>query len=60
MQAHDTPPGSWPIHEAIAVAFSEFAARFGEDVLWHAFSELTENRDAVLAQQAELASELDS
>lgn len=60
MQADDSQPDSWSIHEAIAVAFTEFSERFGEDVLWRAFAELTQHRETIMAQQAELGSELDS
>lgn len=60
MQADDSQPDSWSIHEAIAVAFTEFSERFGEDVLWRAFAELTQHRETIMAQQAELGGELDS
>lgn len=59
---HTIPHGSqhsWSIHEALAVAFTAFTERFGEDVLWHAFAELTLRREATLAQHAELTDELE-
>ena len=54
-----TTPHSWGIHEALAVAFTAFTERFGEDTLWHAFEALTLRREATLAQHAELADELE-
>ena len=51
--------GSWSIHEALAIAFTAFTERFGEDTLWRAFEALTLRREATLAQHAELADELE-
>lgn len=50
---------SWSIHEAIAVAMTEFKNRFGDDVLWYAFQALTLHRDSALTEHAQLAEELD-
>ena len=50
--------GSWSIHEALAIAFTAFTERFGEDTLWRAFEALTLRREATLAQHAVLAHEL--
>lgn len=58
---HTIPHGtqhSWSLHEAIAVAFSAFTERFGQETLWHAFEALALRREATLAQHAELAHEL--
>ena len=59
---HTIPHGtqhSWSLHEALAVAFSAFTERFGQDTLWRAFEALTLRREATLAQHAELADELE-
>lgn len=50
---------SWSLHEALAVAFTAFTERFGEDTLWLAFEALTLRREATLAQNAEIADELE-
>lgn len=58
---HTIPHGtqhSWSLHEALAVAFTAFTERFGQDTLWRAFEALTLRREATLAQHAELVHEL--
>lgn len=60
MQPHDTEtPISWSIHEALAIAYEEFANRFGPDLLWRAFELLTRDREASLEAHAHIAAELD-
>ena len=59
MQTNDQDQHSWSIHEALAVAFTAFTERFGEDVLWRAFEELALRREVTLAQNAEMADELE-
>ncbi|WP_087863754.1 hypothetical protein [Comamonas thiooxydans] len=59
MQTNHQDQQSWSIHEALAVAFTAFTERFGADVLWRAFEELTQRREATLAQHAELTDELE-
>ena len=59
---HTIPQGtqhSWSLHEALAVGFSAFTERFGQDVLLHAFEALTLHREATLAQNTEMADELE-
>ena len=47
---HEQEPDSWSIHEALNVAFHEFAVRFGPDLLWKAFGALTRDYEGVMAE----------
>lgn len=59
MQTNHQDQHSWSIHEALAVAFTAFTERFGEDMLLRSLEELTLRREATLAQNAEMADELE-
>lgn len=57
---YTTQPASWTVTQAVAIAYTAFAERFGADLLHGAFAALTTQPEATMTQQRALGAELDS
>ncbi len=57
--ADNTDKPSWSIPEALAVAYTAFTQRFGDDLLWQAFDALSTKPESTKAEHRAMGRDLD-